>query len=85
MILLFILVWAMAAGWIANMILGGGSRPDSWGPLLAAGFVGSFVGGLTASLLVDGDLDLHASGFLGTIFGAVIVLAIYRAVSQRQG
>ena len=36
MILLAILLWGMLSGWLANLILGGSSRPDDWGPLLVA-------------------------------------------------
>ena len=44
MILLAILLWGMLSGWLANMILGGSSRPDDWGPLLVAGLAVYFGG-----------------------------------------
>jgi uncharacterized membrane protein YeaQ/YmgE (transglycosylase-associated protein family) len=77
MIILFIIVFGMAAGWIAQMILGGGG---SWAEALGAGLVGSFVGGLLASLLAGDGLAFSPSGVIGTIVGALIVLAIWRAV-----
>ena len=77
MIVLFIIVFGMAAGWIAQMILGGGG---SWAEALGAGLVGSFVGGLLASLLAGDGLTFSPSGIIGTIVGALIVLAIWRAV-----
>jgi len=77
MIILFIIVFGMAAGWIAQMILGGGG---SWGEALGAGLVGSFVGGLLASLLAGDGLAFSPSGVIGTIVGALIVLAIWRAI-----
>ena len=83
MIILAILVLGLFAGWIANLILGGGPRPADWGPLLVAGLVGSFVGGLLGSLIAGDGLDLRPSGIIGSIVGAVIVLAIYRAVQAR--
>jgi uncharacterized membrane protein YeaQ/YmgE (transglycosylase-associated protein family) len=82
-IILAILVLGLFAGWIANLILGGGPRPADWGPLLVAGLVGSFVGGLLGSLIAGDGLDLRPSGIIGSIVGAVIVLAIYRAVQAR--
>jgi uncharacterized membrane protein YeaQ/YmgE (transglycosylase-associated protein family) len=82
-IILAILVLGLFAGWLANLILGGGPRPVDWGPLLVAGLVGSFVGGLLASLIAGDGLDLRPSGIIGSIVGAVIVLAIYRAVQAR--
>ena len=84
MILLFILVWGLFAGWLANLLLCGGSRPADWGPLLVAGLVGSFVGGLLVSLLSGDGLDLRPSGLIGSIVGAVIVLLILRTVRERQ-
>ena len=77
-ILLFILVWGLFAGWIANLILGGGSRPADWGPLLVAGLLGSFVGGMLLSLGAGDGLRIRPSGLVGSILGAVIVLAIQR-------
>ena len=84
MILLFLLVWGLFAGWIANLILGGGARPDDWGILLLAGVVGSFIGGLLASLLAGDGLDLQPSGLIGSIVGAVVFLFIARAVAARR-
>ena len=83
MIILAILVLGLFAGWIANLILGGGPRPADWGPLLVSGLVGSFVGGLLASLIAGDGLDLKPSGIIGSIVGAVVVLAIFRAVQGR--
>lgn len=81
MLLLVLLLWGLFAGWLANVILGGGARPESWGILLAAGVAGSFVGGLLASLLSGDGIDLRPSGLIGSVIGAVIVLAIARGVS----
>ncbi len=80
MLILGIIVLGMATGWVANMILGGGSRPKNWGELLMAGLVGSLVGGLLASLLAGDGLDLRPSGIIGSIVGAVIVLLIWRGI-----
>ena len=75
MIILGIFGFGLLLGWIANLILGGGSRPQDWGPLLIAGFSGSFVGGLLLSLLSGDGFALRPSGIIGSIVGAVIVLA----------
>ncbi len=85
MILLAILVFGLLCGWLANIILGRGAHPAEWGPLLIAGLGGSFVGGMLGSLLIDGDLSFHPSGFIGSILGAVIILAVWQAVAQRKG
>jgi uncharacterized membrane protein YeaQ/YmgE (transglycosylase-associated protein family) len=49
------------------------------------GIVGSFVGGTLAALVFGGTLDLSASGLVGSIIGAIIVLLIWRAMGGRRG
>jgi len=83
--LLFILVWGLAAGWLANLILGGGARPDNWMPLLVAGFVGSLVGGTLVSLIMGDGFNLRFSGLIGSTLGAIIVLCIYDLAQRRKG
>jgi len=80
-LILCILGFGMLVGWLAQLALGQGSKPN--GQSLIAGIVGSFVGGTLASLIFDGDLDIHASGLLGSFIGAVIVVAIWNAVANR--
>ncbi|MCB1038552.1 MAG: GlsB/YeaQ/YmgE family stress response membrane protein [Acidimicrobiales bacterium] len=84
MILLGILVFGLGLGWLANVILGNGSHPQDWGPLLIAGFAGSFVGGLLISLIAGDGFSLRPSGIIGSIVGAVVVLAGLNAVKARQ-
>ena len=79
MILLFILVWGMFAGWIAHLLLGRG-EPVNWAELLVVGLAGSFVGGLLVSLLSGDGLALRPSGIIGSIVGAVLLLAAWRAI-----
>jgi uncharacterized membrane protein YeaQ/YmgE (transglycosylase-associated protein family) len=82
-ILLYLLVWGLFCGWLANIILGRGSRPAEWWPLLVAGLAGSLVGGTLLNLIVERDLEFHFSGFVGSVVGAVIVLAVTEAVRNR--
>ena len=84
MLLLAILVFGLFAGWLANLILGGSPRPADWGPILAAGVIGSFVGGLLLSLVSGDGLSLKPSGLIGTVVGAVVVLAIFQATQGRK-
>ena len=77
MLLLGIIVWGFFTGWLAHLILGGRGRPSEWGPLLIAGLVGSFVGGLIGGLLSGDGFALKPSGMIGTVIGAVIVLAAW--------
>jgi uncharacterized membrane protein YeaQ/YmgE (transglycosylase-associated protein family) len=43
---------------------------------MVLGIIGSFVGGFVAYLVMGGE-PLQASGFIFSVVGAVIVLAIY--------
>lgn len=81
MLLLAILVFGLFVGWLAQLVLGMGTRPDAQS--LIAGIVGSFVGGLLISLIAGDGLELRPSGLIGSFVGAVIVLVIWRAVAAR--
>jgi uncharacterized membrane protein YeaQ/YmgE (transglycosylase-associated protein family) len=76
-IILFIIVWGMAAGWIAQLIMG---EETNWGQALGVGIAGSLIGGLLASLIAGDGLELRFSGIIGSIIGAVVLLAILRLV-----
>jgi uncharacterized membrane protein YeaQ/YmgE (transglycosylase-associated protein family) len=80
LLILFIIVLGMAAGWVAQLILG---RGTNWGEALVAGLIGSFVGGLLGSLLAGDGLEIRATGLIGSIVGAVVVLAIWGAIRGR--
>lgn len=73
----------MLIGWLAQLVLGMGTRPNAQS--LIAGLVGSFVGGLIASLLAGDGLSIRPSGLIGSFVGAIIVLLVWRAVENRQG
>jgi uncharacterized membrane protein YeaQ/YmgE (transglycosylase-associated protein family) len=79
MILLFILVLGMFAGWIAHLLIAR-NQPVNWAELLVAGLAGSFVGGLLSSLVSGDGLALRPSGVIGSILGAVILLAAWYAI-----
>jgi uncharacterized membrane protein YeaQ/YmgE (transglycosylase-associated protein family) len=74
-LILAILLIGLAAGWVAQLILGADRRID-WTLALIAGLAGSFVGGLLASLIGGDGLQVRPSGLIGSIVGAVIVTAI---------
>jgi uncharacterized membrane protein YeaQ/YmgE (transglycosylase-associated protein family) len=84
LIILFIIVWGMAAGWIAQLIMG---EETNWGQALGVGLAGSLIGGLLASLIAGDGLELRLSGIIGSIVGAVILLALIRLVrpASRRG
>ncbi len=78
MLILAIIVIGMAAGWIAQLVLSRDTQ--NRGEALAAGLIGSFVGGLLGSLLAGDGLRIRPSGLIGTVLGAIVVLAIWGAV-----
>jgi uncharacterized membrane protein YeaQ/YmgE (transglycosylase-associated protein family) len=82
-ILLFLLVWGMAAGYIAHWLLDRGHRVN-WADMLIAGLVGSFLGGLVVSLLAGDGLALKPSGLIGSVLGAIVVLAIVGSFRRKR-
>ena len=84
MLILAILVLGLAAGWVANLLVGRGQEA-SGALLLGVGIAGSFVGGLLSSLIFGDALALRPSGLIGSIVGAILVLLVVRAFSKRPG
>ena len=80
MLIFAILGFGSIIGWIAGWITG----TESWGKRIGYGLLGSFVGGLLASLIAGDGLSLRPSGIIGSIVGAVILMLIDRAVSSRK-
>jgi uncharacterized membrane protein YeaQ/YmgE (transglycosylase-associated protein family) len=81
MLILAILVIGIAAGWIAELVVNRGQKVN-WTEALIVGLVGSFVGGLLASLIAGDGFDLRMSGLIGSAVGAIIVLAIWRLIRR---
>ena len=80
------LILGLIAGFIARALVPGN---DSMGivPTIVLGIVGSFVGGLLASLLFGGNAGesfLRPTGLIGSIIGAIIALLVYNAVTGRK-
>jgi len=83
MLILGIIVFGMAIGWVAQLILGR-SREKQWGQALVAGLGGSFVGGLVASLVSGDGLKLKPSGLIGSIVGAIVIVLIWDALAKKK-
>lgn len=74
------------AGFLARALVPGKDSMSIPATILL-GIVGSFVGGLLASLLFgsdDGESFLRPSGLIGSVIGAIIALLIYNAVSGKK-
>ena len=73
MLLIGIILFGMLVGAAAQLIVGKQAKGVAWGSALAAGLVGSFIGGLIISLLFGDGLALRPSGIIGSLAGAIIV------------
>ena len=85
--ILGLIVVGLIAGALARFLVPG-RDPMGIGATIALGIVGSFVGGFLADVLFRSDTadrGLSPAGLLGSIIGAVIVLLIYNAVTNRRG
>src|SRR5687768_4263228 len=79
------IVFGAIVGVIARFLMPG-RDPMGWVATILLGIVGSFVGGYLAQLLLAGNASLPppTSGWIGSIIGALIVLAIYRYTQGRR-
>ena len=75
MLILGIILFGMIVGVGAQLILGRSHAGVDWTMAIAAGLIGSFLGGLVISLLSGDGLDLKPSGIIGSLAGAIVVTA----------
>ena len=84
--LISLFVIGIVAGFLARLLVPGRDPMGFWATVLL-GIIGSFVGGFLGYVLFGHDLDegaLQASGIVGSIIGAVIVLLLYRAITRNR-
>jgi uncharacterized membrane protein YeaQ/YmgE (transglycosylase-associated protein family) len=81
------IIVGLIAGLIARAIMPGNDSMG-WIATIVLGVVGSFVGGLLASLVFHdntaGASDFHPTGIVGSVIGALIVLGIWHVASRRR-
>jgi uncharacterized membrane protein YeaQ/YmgE (transglycosylase-associated protein family) len=80
-----LIVIGLLAGALARLLVPGPDPMSILGTILL-GIIGSFVGGLLGYFLFGSDIDdgaVQASGILGSVIGAVIVLLIWRWMQRR--
>lgn len=77
------IVLGAIAGWITNMIMGGGEGVIA---TIILGIVGAVVGGwLAGTVLKVADVTgINIESIVVAVVGAVIVVAVYRAVAGRR-
>ncbi len=73
----------LVAGAIARVVVPTGRRLGCVGTIVL-GMVGSLVGGLLGSVIADDGFALKTSGWIGSIIGAIVVLAIVRFADSRR-
>jgi uncharacterized membrane protein YeaQ/YmgE (transglycosylase-associated protein family) len=83
-LILAIIGFGALVGALAQFILGRERGGIDWGMAIIAGIAGSFVGGLIFSLIAGDGLALELSGVIGSIVGAIIVTAIWRAIAKKR-
>lgn len=81
-LILYLVVVGLAAGWVAERIVYPQWEID-WTEAFIVGVLGSFAGGLIGSLIAGDGFDLRISGIIGSIVGAIILLAILKFVRGR--
>jgi uncharacterized membrane protein YeaQ/YmgE (transglycosylase-associated protein family) len=77
------IVLGAIAGWITNMIMGGNQGVIA---TIILGIVGAVVGGwLAGTVLKVADVTgINPTSIVVSVIGAVIVVAVYRAVTGRR-
>jgi uncharacterized membrane protein YeaQ/YmgE (transglycosylase-associated protein family) len=85
--ILYLIIIGIIAGFLARALVPG-RDPMSIGATMVLGILGSFLGGFLGWALFGADFDegaLQASGIIGSIIGAVLLLLAYRAMTTRSG
>lgn len=84
MSILAFIILGLIAGFLARAILPG-RQSMGIGATTLLGMVGSLVGGVVGNLLSNRPLlDLHASGLIGSVLGALAVLVLVASVGRRR-
>jgi uncharacterized membrane protein YeaQ/YmgE (transglycosylase-associated protein family) len=76
-LILALILIGMAAGAVAERVVYPEWKID-WTEAFVVGLAGSFLGGLVANLIAGEGFALHPAGIIGSILGAIILLAILK-------
>lgn len=85
MLLLGWFVFGGVVGLIARAVLPG-RQSMGWIATIGLGIAGSFVGGMISNFVFGGGrlFVMQTTGWIGSIVGAIVVLAIFSLVAQRR-
>ena len=84
--ILGMIIIGLIAGALARLLVPG-RDPMGIGATIVLGILGSFAGGFLADVLFRSDTadrGLSPAGLLGSVIGAIILLLIYNAVTNRR-
>jgi uncharacterized membrane protein YeaQ/YmgE (transglycosylase-associated protein family) len=82
--ILWMIIIGLIAGAAAKLIMPG-RDPGGIIVTIILGILGSIVGGFILGALLPGRSALSPAGLLGSIFGAVVILWLYRMFAKRRG
>jgi len=77
------LIFGLVVGALARLIVPG-REPGGWLISLAIGVAGAFLGGFIGRALGFYTSDVTTGGFVMSLIGAIILVAIYHAVTRRR-
>ena len=83
--ILGLLIIGLIAGAIARLLVPG-KQEMSIPMTMLVGVIGSFVGGFLGALIFGHDIDdgfFQASGIIGSVIGAIIVVLIWQKLGSR--
>jgi uncharacterized membrane protein YeaQ/YmgE (transglycosylase-associated protein family) len=83
MLILGIILFGMLIGAGAQLVLGTGRDGIDWTRAIVAGLLGSFLGGLVASLVAGDGVELRPSGIIGSLAGAIVVSLVQQWWGRR--
>lgn len=84
--IIWMIILGLIVGWIARLIVPG-KENFGWIATALLGIVGGYVGGTLGSVLFSHHFTITPPikhSFLGALVGAVIILAVYKAVAGRR-
>jgi uncharacterized membrane protein YeaQ/YmgE (transglycosylase-associated protein family) len=81
-LILALILIGMVAGGIAERVVYPEWKID-WTEAFIVGLAGSFLGGLVSNLIAGEGFSLSPAGLIGSIIGAIVLLAILKYVRGR--
>jgi uncharacterized membrane protein YeaQ/YmgE (transglycosylase-associated protein family) len=76
-LILALILIGMIAGWVAEKVIYPDWKMD-WTEAFIVGIVGSLLFGVTANLIAGDGFELRPAGIIGSVIGAIVVLAIVK-------